>query len=159
MDGKSEVVTKTYRLNPGTRLRDRIFETTTRLGVGAPYRHVLTVRGRKTGQLRSTPVDVMDVGGTKWLVASYGPVNWVKNVRASGEVQLNRGGRSERDAAQEVGPGGAVPVLRKYMTEVRVTRPYFDATPESPDEVIDQDVKMHRVFRLQPLQTDRATGT
>ncbi|MGD0219844.1 MAG: nitroreductase/quinone reductase family protein [Acidimicrobiales bacterium] len=62
----------------------------TRLGIGANYRHILTVRGRRTGEVRSTPVDVMDLAGNRWLVAPYGISNWVRNVRVSGEVSLTR---------------------------------------------------------------------
>ena len=54
---------RTYRLGIGSRLINRIFTMLTRLGLGASYRHILTVRGRKSGRIYSTPVDVMD--GTK----------------------------------------------------------------------------------------------
>jgi hypothetical protein len=50
-----------------------VFRTMTRLGLGASYRHILTVRGRKTGRQYSTPVDVMQVGGQRWLVAGVRP--------------------------------------------------------------------------------------
>ncbi len=63
---------RTYRLHAGTRMVNRVFTTMTRLGVGASYRHLLTVPGRKTGRLHSTPVDVMRVAGSLWLVAAYG---------------------------------------------------------------------------------------
>ena len=52
------------------------FRTLTELGRGAAYRHVLTVPGRKTGRTHSTPVDVIELGGHRWLVAGYGPANW-----------------------------------------------------------------------------------
>jgi hypothetical protein len=51
--------------------------------------------------------------------------NWVMNARASGEVKLSRGGHTERYKIAEAGAEDAVP-------EIRVTRPYFDATPSSP---------------------------
>src|SRR6266542_3436078 len=94
----------------------------TRIGVGASYRHILTVPGRRTGRLHSTPVDVMQVGGARWLVAGYGPANWVRNARAAGEVTLSRGTRTEAFGIAEAAPEEAVQVLRTYMTEVRVTR-------------------------------------
>jgi deazaflavin-dependent oxidoreductase (nitroreductase family) len=76
---------RTYPRNAATQVINWVFTTMTRLGVGASYRHLLTVRGRKTGQLRTTPVDVMDTGGQRWLVAGYGPANWVRNARAAGK--------------------------------------------------------------------------
>jgi hypothetical protein len=75
---------RTYRLGPGTRLINWMFTTLTKLGLGASYRHILTVRGRKTGRVYSTPVDGMEVGGHRWLVAGYGVVNWVHNARVRG---------------------------------------------------------------------------
>ncbi len=141
---------KTYTLGPGTRLINRMFRAMTRLGIGASYRHILTVPGMKTGRLHSTPVDVMEVGGARWLVAGYGPATWVRNARAAGEVTLARGARAERYRVVEPAPAEAVPVLRKYMTEVRVTRPYFDAAPDAPDAAIEAELPRHAVFRLIP---------
>jgi deazaflavin-dependent oxidoreductase (nitroreductase family) len=143
-------VARTYRLGIGSRLINRIFATLTGLGLGASYRSILTVRGRKSGRIYSTPVDVMEVGGDRWLVASYGLVNWVHNVRASGEATLSRGDRSQTYRVVEATPDEAVPVLREYMRQVRVTARYFDATPDSSDEAVAADVARHPVFRLVP---------
>ena len=110
----------------------------------------MTVRGRKTGQLRTTPVDVMETGGQRWLVASYGPAYWVLNARAAGEVTLSRRTRQRRYAITEPAPGEAVPVMRKYLIDIRVTRPYFDATPTSPDSQIEAELARQPVLRLIP---------
>jgi deazaflavin-dependent oxidoreductase (nitroreductase family) len=146
-----QTMAKTYRFGSGPRFINRLFRVMTRLGLGAPYRHVLTVRGRKTGRPYSIPVDVVEFGGDKWLVAPYGVVNWVRNVRASGEVTLTRGSHSDRFRVEEVGVPEAVLVLRNYLSEVPVTRPYFDAAPDSPDEAIAAELPKHPVFRLIPL--------
>src|SRR6476646_12202126 len=100
---------KTYRRNLGTRLIESWFRTLTRFGLGAAYRHILTVPGRRTGELRSTPVDVIEAGGARWLVAGYGPVNWVLNTHAAGEVTLGRGNHSEPYTVEEVGAEDAIP--------------------------------------------------
>jgi len=141
---------KTYTVNSGTRMINQVFRTMTRLGLGASYRQILTVPGRKTGRLYSTPVDVIEVGGDRWLVAAYGPVNWVRNARAAGEVTLSRGGQTKRYKITEASPTEAVPVLRKYLTEIRVVRPYFDAAPDAPDEALGAELSKHPVFRLVP---------
>jgi deazaflavin-dependent oxidoreductase (nitroreductase family) len=148
---------KTYRIGRGTRLVNAHFQTMTRLGLGASYRHILTVPGRKTGRLHSTPVDVMRVGGERWLVAGYGPAGWVRNARAAGEVTLSRGRHSRRFEIEETDAATAVPVLRKYMTEIRVTRAYFDASPDSADEQVAAELPRHPVFRLvsKPQLDDR----
>jgi deazaflavin-dependent oxidoreductase (nitroreductase family) len=140
---------KTYRLSVGARLINSVFRLMTRLGLGASYRYILTVPGRKTGRLYATPVDVIEVAGNRWLVAAYGPVNWVRNARAAGEVTLSRGGRSEKSRVVEPDARTAIPVLRAYIDEIKVTRPYFDANPDSPDDAIAAELTRHAVFRLE----------
>ena len=142
---------RTYRLTPGTRLINEVFTAMTRAGIGASYRHIVTVRGRKTGKLYSTPVDVVEVAGRQWLVAGYGPAGWALNARAAGEVTLRRGRNSGRYTVTEPDPSAAVPVLREYMTRIRVTRPYFDATPDAPDDAIKAELPRHPVFQLTPV--------
>jgi hypothetical protein len=95
-------------------------------------------------------VDVIEVGGDRWLVAGYGPANWVLNTRAHGEITLSRGSHSEAYKVEEVGAEDAVPVLRTYIAAIRVTRPYFDATPTSSDEAVAAELSRHAVFRLIP---------
>jgi hypothetical protein len=58
----------------------------------------------------------MEVGGDRWVVASYGVVNWVRDVRVSGEATLSRGGKSRAYRVVEATLAEAVPVLREYMT-------------------------------------------
>lgn len=141
---------KTYRLGRANRLINRLFRVLTRLGLGASYRHILTVPGRKSGRLYSTPVDVTEHDGNRYLVAGYGPAGWVQNARAAGEVTLSRGRQTARFGVVEAGPEEAIPVLRKYIAEIRVTRAYFDAAPDSPDDAIAAELQRHAVFRLVP---------
>ena len=147
-------MTRTYRVNTGTRLVNRAFAVMTRLGLGKAYRHILTVPGRRTGTPHSTPVDVMTRDGERWLVAAYGITNWVHNARAAGKVTLSRGGRSETVYVTELDPSDSVPVLRQYLREVPVTRPYFAVTADSPDEDVAADAYRHPVFRLTDAGSD-----
>lgn len=141
---------RTYRLSPGTRAVNWVFAAMTRAGIGASYRHILTVRGRTTGRPHSTPVDVIEAAGHRWLVAGDGPANWARNARAAGEVTLRRGRSSQRYTVTEPGPSETVAVLRRYMAQIRVTRPYFDAAPDSPDDAIKAELPRHPVFQLTP---------
>lgn len=143
-------MSKTYRRSLGTRLINSRFRTLTRLGLGASFRRNLTVPGRRTGRLHSNPVDAIEVGGHRWLVAGYGPANWVLNTCACGEVTLSRGRHSDTFKVEEAGADEAVSVLRRYITEIRVTRPYFDATPNSSDETVVAELPRHAVFRFDP---------
>lgn len=65
------------------------------LGAGVPLgpNALLTVRGRKSGQPRTTPVAQVEVGGKRWIIGTFGDVNWVRNLRAAGEATLTIGRR------------------------------------------------------------------
>jgi deazaflavin-dependent oxidoreductase (nitroreductase family) len=139
---------KNYRISAGTRLVNWTFRQLARLGLGAPYRHILTVKGRKTGELHSTPVDVIEHSNSRWLVAGYGPANWVLNARVAHEVTLSRGGRAQKFRVEDPDPTEAVPVLRQYIRQIRPTRAYFDAKPDAPDDVIAAELPRHPVLRL-----------
>ena len=103
----------------------------------------------------STPVDVIEAAGHRWLVAGYGLSSWALNARAAGEVTLRCGRHSQRYTVTEPRPSDAVPVLRPYMAQVRVTRPYFDAAPDSPDDAITAELPRHPVFELTPVNPHR----
>ena len=119
--------------------------------MGASYRYVLTVRGRTTGRLRSTPVDVIEAAGHRWLVAAYGVSGWVLNARAAGEVTLSRGRSSRRYEVTEPAPPDAVPVLREYITQIEVTRPYFVAAYARQMGTARREAgQRFRLFRLIP---------
>jgi deazaflavin-dependent oxidoreductase (nitroreductase family) len=143
-------VAKTRGRGAGAAIIDRAYRWLTRLGLGARHRHLLSVRGRRSGRIYTTPVDVMEIEGRRWLVAAYGPGNWVRNARAAGEVSLSRGRRSRAYRVAEAEPQEAVPVLRKYLADVRVARPYFDAGPSSPDDALLAELPRHPVFALIP---------
>jgi deazaflavin-dependent oxidoreductase (nitroreductase family) len=120
-----------------------------RLGIGPAGMHLLTVRGRKSGLPRTTPVNLIEHQGHRWLVAPYGEVGWVRNVRAAGEVELRRAGTAERCLAREATAEEAVPVLRSYLRQLRlVVGPYFDVTSSSPGAAFAAETPRHPVFLL-----------
>ncbi|GIW07458.1 MAG: hypothetical protein KatS3mg060_2263 [Dehalococcoidia bacterium] len=139
---------RTYRLNFQRKLANRLMRALLRLGVAPNTTYLLTVRGRKSGRPHTTPVTLVEEGGRRWLVAPYGPVNWVRNVRAAGQVTLARGRRSETVKIEELAPSDAAPVLRLYATRVPITRPYFDASPDAPVEAFAAEAARHPVFRI-----------
>jgi deazaflavin-dependent oxidoreductase (nitroreductase family) len=142
---------RTYRLGPARRTVNLVYTRTARRGRGPSFLHLLTVRGRRTGEPRSTPVSVMELDHRQYLVAPYGPVSWVKNARAAGEISLTRGERTERLTVRELGPEEAVPVLRKYLREIKVVRPYFDVNADSPEAELRETAPSKPVFELTPL--------
>ena|ERR687884_1310125 len=138
---------RTYRLSLPRRLANAAIRPVVRLGLGARHTYILSVRGRRSGRLYSTPVTLVE-NGERWLVAPYGERGWVKNARAAGRVELSRGGRTETVEVSEVGPEEAAPVLREYVRRVRVARPFFDAPPDAPTAAFAAEARQHPVFRL-----------
>ncbi len=138
----------TYRLGLGRRAANRLVRLLLRLGLMPGPTYLLTVPGRRTGRPMSTPVTLVEDGGERWLVAPYGDVGWVRNARAAGQVTLSRGGRSETLPIRELSPADAAPVLQRYVTRVPITRPYFDARPDSPLTAFETESPRHPVFVL-----------
>jgi deazaflavin-dependent oxidoreductase (nitroreductase family) len=141
---------KPYRQSVGRRALNAVVRPLARIGLAGPRTYVLTVPGRKSGRLWSTPVSIVRTGGERWLVAPYGDRNWVKNARAAGWVELRRGRTHERLAVRELTPEEAVPVLREYWRLSRVTRPFFEASLELPAEAWVEEAPRHPVFLLLP---------
>jgi len=119
-----------------------------RLGLGPARTYLMTVTGRRSGAPRSTPVTLVEDGGRRWLVAPYGDVAWVRNLRAAGRATLARGGRAESVAVREIKPEEAAPVLKLYVTRVPITRPYFDVKPESDLAAFRAEAPRHPVFAI-----------
>jgi deazaflavin-dependent oxidoreductase (nitroreductase family) len=119
-----------------------------KVGVGSRSTHLLTVTGRTSGLARTTPVDVIEHAGDRWLVAPYGPVQWVHNTRAAGVVGVRRGRSAETLPATEVDAATGAPVLKAYLAAVPFVRPYFDIGPDAPVEAFEALVPTHPVFRL-----------
>ena len=137
-----------YRKSPWRRALNALVRPLARLGLTGPRTHLLTVPGRTSGRLWSTPVSIVRIGSERWLVAPYGDRNWVKNTRAAGWVELRRGRSHERLAVDELDPAEAVPVLREYYRRGRVTRPFFGVSLESSPEEWLAEAPRHPVFRL-----------
>lgn len=81
-------------------------------------------------------------------MSRYGTVGWVHNARAAGRVTLTRGWRSPDVPVAEVSVEEAAPVLRQYLKKVRIVRPYFDVTVDSPLEDFAAVASQHPVFRI-----------
>lgn len=143
----------TYKLTTFRRGVNRMVRTLNWLGVGSDCDCLLTVTGRKSGVPRTTPVTLVQDGSSRWLVAPYGEVEWVKNARVAGKVTLTHGRHSETVSLAELSPADSGPVLRAYIKKVAITRPFFDVTSESPAEAFTAEAPRHPVFRIQPDAT------
>jgi deazaflavin-dependent oxidoreductase (nitroreductase family) len=137
-----------YRRRAWRRLADVLVRALLRFGLAPPRTYLLTVRGRRSGQLRSTPVTLVEERGLRWLVAPYGEVGWVRNARAAGEVALSRGRRVEMVAIFELEAAEAAPVLKRYVARVPITRRFFDAAPDADLGAFAAEAPRHPVFRV-----------
>jgi deazaflavin-dependent oxidoreductase (nitroreductase family) len=133
------------------RLVNRLMVRLNRWGIAAPNSYVLTVHGRKTGRAYSAPVSLVEENGQRWLVAPYGEMSWVRNARAAGEVTLSRGSNTETLRIRELAPQESAPILKKYLKQVGLVRPYFDAQPDSPLEAFVVEAPRHPVFQLMDM--------
>jgi deazaflavin-dependent oxidoreductase (nitroreductase family) len=141
---------KTFRVTFGLRLGNLFATTMARLGLKMGPIQLLTVRGRKTGEPRTTPVAVVEQDGKRYLVAPYGAVNWVRNLRVAGEATLTFGRRSETIQAQELVPKEAAPILKSTIGGGgSFTRDYFTVTAQSPLEEFEREAVHHPVFLIQ----------
>jgi deazaflavin-dependent oxidoreductase (nitroreductase family) len=137
-----------YERGLARRMVNALVRSLLRLGLGPARTYLLTVTGRRSGAPRSTPVTLVEEGGRRWLVAPYGDVAWVRNLRAAGRATLARGGRTESVAVREIKSEEAAPVLKLYVTRVPITRPYFDVKPESDLTAFRAEAPRHPVFAI-----------
>jgi deazaflavin-dependent oxidoreductase (nitroreductase family) len=144
---------KTLQINFADRIGDTLITTLLRAGVNMGTTSLLTVRGRKSGQPHTVPVTLVEQDGQRWLVAPYGVVQWVRNIRAAGMATLTRSRRSEVISVTELEAREAAPVLKQYLLQVRVVRPYFDVTIDSPLEAIEREAARHPVFHITTMKS------
>ena len=146
---------KTFQVNFATRMRDSLLMTLQRAGVNMGTMSLLTVRGRKSGQPHTVPVRLVEQDGQLWLVAPYGPVQWVRNLRVVGQAMLTRGRRSEAISVTELPAGEAAPILKQYLLHVADVRPYFDVTRDSSLEAFELEAPRHPVFSITPMESQQ----
>ncbi len=122
----------------------------TRWGFSLWGSRVLEVRGRTSGEWRSTPVNVLEHDGERYLVAPRGVTSWVRNVRAAGTCRLRVGRRVEEVVVEELDADAAVPVLRAYLRrwswEVGTFFDGLDA--DAGDDEILAAAGKHPAFRI-----------
>jgi len=144
-------LTRAYRHSLWRRGLNALVRPLARLGLTGQRTYLLTVPGRVTGRLWSTPVSIVRDGDERWLVAPSGERNWVKNARAAAVVELRRGRHREWYCTEELAFAQAVPVQRRYYELGRLTRSFFEVTPASTEEEWLAEAPRHPVFRLLPL--------
>ena len=135
-----------------TNVFNRVVAGLTRLGVSVYGSRVLEVRGRKSGEWRSNPVNLLRYEGAQYLVAPRGHTQWVKNLRASGEGRLRVGRRTQPFTAVEVTDDEKPPLLRAYVKKWKFEVGVFfgGVGPDAPEEDLRRIAPDHPAFRVTP---------
>jgi deazaflavin-dependent oxidoreductase (nitroreductase family) len=93
-------------------------------GVPLGFNGLITIRGRKSGEPRTTPVAIIDVDGRRWVWCPWGEVNWVRNLRASGHAKIDVRGQTEDVAARELDAPERVRFFRDVLGPVAKRIPF-----------------------------------
>lgn len=133
-----------------THVFNRVVARLTRMGVSVAGSRVLEVPGRKTGAPRRTPVNLLTVEGTRYLVAPRGHTQWVRNLRASGTGRLLLGRRAEVFTAVELADDDKPALLRDYLKRWKweVGAFFGGVGPDASDDELRRIAPDHPVFRL-----------
>ncbi|MEX0666870.1 MAG: nitroreductase family deazaflavin-dependent oxidoreductase [Acidimicrobiia bacterium] len=121
------------------RVVDPLARRLLRLGIPMGPNTLLTVRGRRSGQPRTAAVAIVEVDSRRWVIGSYGNVNWVRNLRAAGEGTIRTGRRSEQIVAVELSAEEAAAFFRDVLA------PYVEGLPWIgriwvPQEILEDPV-------------------
>lgn len=132
---------------------NRIANTLPKLGISIAGSRLLAVRGRKSGEWRSTLVNVMTASdGQRYLVAPRGHTQWVRNIRVAGGGELRLGRKVEAFTVVEVADADKVPLLRLYLRRWgwEVGRFFEGITKDATDAELAGIAPGFPVFRIEP---------
>jgi hypothetical protein len=131
----------------------------TRVGISVWGSRELRVRGRTSGEWRATPVNLLTIETTPYLVAPRGETQWVRNLRVAGTGELRVGRRTDTFRATEIADADKVPILRAYLKRWKAeVGMFFDGvSATSSESELRRIAPDHPVFRITGLP-DRATA-
>ena len=134
---------------------NRMVGRQTKMGISVYGSRILAVKGRKSGEWRTTPANPLLIDGTRYLVAPRGNTQWVRNLRAAGYTgELRIGRKTEPFTAREIADDDKPAVLRAYLKrwswEVGV---FFDGVnAKAPDEKLREIAPGYPIFRIEPTR-------
>jgi deazaflavin-dependent oxidoreductase (nitroreductase family) len=120
-----------------------------RLGIGVQGSQTLAVRGRKSGEMRTNPVNPFELDGRTYLLSPRGTTQWVRNLRVANEGELRRGRKVRRFAAEEVPDSEKLPLMRLYMDKWSwEVKGFLGIDANASDEEIERILPDHPAFAL-----------
>lgn len=146
-------MTESHYQAPGwftQRVFNPIVALLTRLGLSVAGSRVLEVRGRKSGQPRQVPVNLLTYEGRRYLVAPRGQTQWVRNLRTARQGRLLVGRRSEAFTCSEVPEDDRPPILRAYLKRWKweVGQFFAGVGPDAPDAELRRIAGDHPIFLI-----------
>lgn len=141
------------RPSAAERLFNRVFGILLGLGLGFRHNYLLEVHGRKTGRLYATPVDLLEFGGKRYLVAPRGKTQWSRNAEAAGEIALKKGRRRHRFALRPLANEEKPEILKAYLDRfATAVQRYFPVAAGSSLEAFAPIAPNYRAYELLPLE-------
>jgi deazaflavin-dependent oxidoreductase (nitroreductase family) len=131
------------------RFFNRLFGVLVGWGIGLSHNYLLQVEGRKTGRTYSTPVNILDYKGRRFLVAPRGETQWVRNARVSGRVSLKKGRQRQSFALRQLNDDEKPEILREYLNRYKTTvQRYFSVPAGAPVAAFSSVASQYPVFEL-----------
>jgi deazaflavin-dependent oxidoreductase (nitroreductase family) len=129
---------------------NRLVALMTGLGLSVWGSRILRVKGRTSGEWRSTPVNLLTIDDAQYLVAPRGETQWVKNLRAARQGELVLGRRVQPFTAEEVPDTDKEEILRAYLRRWKPEVGVFfsGVSADSPEEDVRRIAPEHPVFRI-----------
>src|SRR5271169_1633003 len=138
-----------HQPTPIEKVFNRVFGFLVGIGVAFPHKYLLQVRGRKSGKLYSTPVNLLECKGKRFLVAPRGRTQWVRNAEAAGEVTLKKGSTRVKFRLRPVAEAEKPEILKVYLDNFkREVQRYFSVAAGSPAESFVELAGSYPVFEL-----------
>jgi hypothetical protein len=132
-------------------LFNRTFGFLAGLGLAPSFIYLLEVRGRKSGKIYRSPVNLMEISGKKVLVAPRGRTQWVRNAEASDEITLKRASFRQSFSLKPFADADKPPILKEYLDRyASAVAKFFPIPPNSPVESFRPIAANYPVFELLP---------
>jgi len=143
-----------YFLKPSAmdRIFGQIFGAMVRLGIGFKHNFVLEVRGRKSGKVFATPVNLLFLRGKTYLCAVRGETQWVRNARAAGRVTLVKASTREEYAVRELPVVERPEPLKEFLERFAMSvQRFYPVKKGAPLSAFAECAKTMPVFELTKL--------
>jgi deazaflavin-dependent oxidoreductase (nitroreductase family) len=141
---------ETFQKESGVaRFFNRVMGRAVKIGFAPGYMRLLEVRGRKSGKTFTTPVNILEFEGKRWLVAARGETAWARNARAAGHVVLRRGSLAESLMVRELADADKPAVIKAFLDRfASQVQSFFEVPAGSPVEAFRASASRTPVFEL-----------